>query len=187
MADKIQTPPFRVSFPDVFQARSYEGGEARFSITMLFPEGTDLTALKKAVKEVIVEKYPDPEKRPKNLRLPFRDGGEKDHLDGYEEGVTFVRAVSTAQPEVLDRNGQEVTSARDFYAGCYADAFIAPFFYDKKGNKGVSFGLRSVRKLADGVAFGAGGSCKDDYGDAPDLPEGAMASGSSDDLDDLGL
>lgn len=159
MADPLITPEFRVSFPAVFRPDSFGDGDPKFRITMLFPKGADLGKLKKAVKATAIERWGD--KLPEKLRSPFRDGSEKEHLDGYEAGVTFVPATSDVQPNVCDRNKEEILSARDFYAGCYARAILVPFAYDTKGNKGVSFGLRDVQKIRDGDPFGGGGSMKE--------------------------
>lgn len=174
MAEPIVTPKFRVSFPQVFEPKAYQGQDPKYSLTMLFGEDADLGKLKAAAKAAVVEKYGD--KVPKNFKTPFRKGEEKDHLDGYEEGITFVRATSTVEPEVVDRGKEPLTSQRDFYAGCYARAIVVPFCYDTAGNKGVSFGLRSVQKIADGAPFGAGGSLVDEFDELPDEDDGSAAA-----------
>jgi hypothetical protein len=159
MADSIVTPLFRLSFPQLFEAKSFQGGEAKYSLTMLFGPDADLTELKEAAKAVAVEKW-GADKIPGNLRSPFRSGSEKEHLDGYDETITFIRATSSGDnaPELVDRAKEEIVSRKDIYAGCYCRAVVTPFAYDTAGNKGVSFGVRVVQKWEDGASFGGGGA-----------------------------
>lgn len=157
---KTMTPSFRVSFPSVFEATSgFEGQEAKFSITMLFPKETDLSGMKKLVDEAIAEKWGN--KVPKDLRSPFRDGDEKE-LDGYA-GHTYVKATSKTRPGIVDKDLVPIISSSDFYAGCYARATVTVFAYDRTGNKGVSFGLQNIQKLDDGEAFSGKKSAEEDF------------------------
>lgn len=182
----ILTPVFRVSFPELFKTRSFNGGAEKFSVTMLFPVGEKLTEMKAAAKAAAVEKWG--KKIPETLRIPFRKTDEKPDLAGYEPGAIFVKAVANPDfpPERLDIHGQKILSAADIYAGCFARAFVACFAYDAAGNKGVSFGLRSIQKVADGEPLGGGGGTYADlYGDAPELPEGAKAAPDAEDSDPM--
>lgn len=174
---KIMTPEFRVSYPNVFQARAdFDGQEPKFSIVMLFDKKTDITALKKLAQSVVEEKWPDPAKRPKNLRNPFRDGDkEKEGMDGYA-GVIFLRAASKTRPGLVDQALQPIIEASEFYAGCFARATINAFAYDKAGNTGVSFGLQNIQKLRDGDPFSGRTKAEDDFSAADIDGEGAKTS-----------
>ncbi len=171
----IMTPVFRVSFPNVFEAKAGpDGGDEKFSLTQLYGEDADLSELRAGAKVAAVKKFG--EKLPGNLRNPFRKGSEKPDLPGYgDDSITFVKATTTMRPELLDRHKQPITDRSEFYAGCYARAFVVPFAYDKKG-KGVSFGLRSIQKVADGEPFGAGGSMADQFDELAPNPEGDRAA-----------
>lgn len=158
--DKVTTPMFRVSFPSVFEASSFDGGPMTFSVVGLFSKAAQATPAFKEMKRIalkaIEKKYgKDPKKWPKGLRSdPFRDGSEKEHLDGYnEEGVVFARLSTRGRPGVVDANREKILDPSDFYPGCYARATVTAFLYDQKGNKGVSFGLQNVQKLKDGENF----------------------------------
>jgi hypothetical protein len=156
MSENVLTPKFRVSFPNVFRPGKamQVGKEPEYSITMLFPKGADLSALKKAAHEAVVDKWgADKEKWPKNLRNPFRDQGEKE-FPGYEAGATFINAKSKQRPGLVDEKVQDIIEEHKFYPGCYARATVRAFAYDQQGNRGVSFGLQNVQKLADGEPLG---------------------------------
>jgi hypothetical protein len=178
---KILTGEFRVSFPHVFEARAAaEGQTPKFSVVLLFPKATDLSALKAACQAAVKAKWGD--KPPKGLRSPFRDGDEKD-LDGYA-GMIYVQASAQDRPGLVDANVQPIGLDRkeEFYAGCYARATIRAFAYDKNGNKGVSFALQNVQKLKDGEPFGSKRKAEDDF----EAVAGATASagGAAADFDD---
>ncbi len=159
--EKVTTPEFRLSFPNVFRARSFNNGEPKFGVSMIFDKKTDLSALKAIAKAAVRAKWGD--KPPAGLKNPFRDGAEKAHLDGYGEGTVFVNCTTKQQPGLVGRDLQPIISEGDFYAGCYARATISAFTYDTAGNKGVSFGLHNLQKLRDGESFSGRVAAEEDF------------------------
>jgi len=196
---QVLTPEFRVSYPAVFQPKSAaEGQEPKYSISMIFPKAKNAdgtwesvmdsapTEMKAAVAAAIVAKWgADRAKWPKGLKLPFRDGSEKDQ-DGYGEGVIFVNASSKNKPGVVDQTVTDIIEPSKFYGGCYARAKINAFAYDKAGNRGVAFGLNNVQLIRDGEPFGGRSDPKSDFDSIP-VPSGTPAGIAADDaLADLG-
>ena len=148
----IMTPRFRVSFPNVFRPGKamQEGAEPKFGLVMLFKKGEDLSALKAAAAQAVVDKWgADQAKWPKNLKSPFRDQAEKEG-EGYEAGAIFITATSKQKPGLVDARNQPIIDESEFYAGCYARATVRAFAYDKAGNRGVAFGLQNIQKMAEG-------------------------------------
>jgi len=174
---KILTPEFRVSFPKMFKPEAGMNGEgpAYYSLVMLFPKDTDLTALKTAAQNAIKEKWGD--KKPANLRSPFRDGDEKE-LDGYA-GQIYITCKSKDKPGLVNAAVEKITDEADFFAGCYARATLTCYAYDQNGNRGVSFGLQNVQKLRDGEPFGSKRKAEDDF----EAVAGASKSAAADDFD----
>ncbi len=176
MADSIVTPVFRLSFPQLFEAKGFKGGEPKFSATMLFDEAAQATpqfaALVAAAKAAAVEKWGD--KVPTGLRNPFRKGEEKPDLDGYEPGMIFVKATAKEEfpPDIVDQKKQEIVLRKEVYAGCYCRAVVTAFAYDGYGTDGVSFGLRAIQKVGDAPSFGGGGA---ELLDELPMPEGQAA------------
>lgn len=167
MAENVMTPKFRVSFPWVFRPQkpmaNATSQDPKYSITMLFPKGADLSALKKAAADAVAEKWgADKAKWPKNLRSPFRDQGEKE-FEGYEAGAVFITATSKQRPGLVDEKVQDIIEEKDFYPGCYARATVRVFAYDQAGNRGVAFGLQNIQKLADGEPLGGRIRPADDF------------------------
>jgi hypothetical protein len=187
----VFTPPFRVSFPNVFRPTSYQGGDPKYSIVMLFYPANFNDKHKAAWKDVgrianeaAIEAFKKPLKElPDNFRKPFRKGEEKAHLDGYGEGCIFFSASSKQAPGVIDRNKANVLE-QDFYPGCWARASISAFAYDNKG-KGVSFGLHNLQKLGEGENFSGRVAAEEDFGDNVDdvFPDagGGKSAGMDDD------
>jgi hypothetical protein len=157
------TPEFRLSFPSLFEPTSFEGGEPKYRVTMLFKKDQDLKALKELVNSTLEDRWPDPKKRPKNIKIPFRNGDvEKEGLEGYENTI-FVSATSKQKPGVVDQNVQDIISSEDIYAGCFARATVTAFSYDRAGNRGVAFGLQNIQKLRDGDTFSGKVSAESDF------------------------
>lgn len=176
----VMTPRFKVSFPNVFRPGKamQEGAEPKYGIAMLFALGADLSVLKAAANDAVIEKWgADKTKWPKNLRNPFRDQGEKEFA-GYEAGAIFMSATSKQRPGLVDASNQDIINEADFYAGCYARATVNAFCYDKAGNRGVSFGLNNVQKLDDGEPLGGRTRASDDFASAGE----AMGKESTDNL-----
>jgi len=172
--EKILTPEFRVSFPNVFTPKSFQGKPPKYSITMLFQKDADLTKLQDLVDKAIEERWPDINTRPKKLRSPFRDGDtEKAHIEGYQNTI-FATASAKESPDrkkpgVVDtHNVHEPIMEGSFYAGCYAKATITVYAYPRisqedSGNRGVAFGLQNIMKTRDGTPFDGTSSAEVDF------------------------
>ena len=215
MSDKVVTPEGQLSYPFLFMARAKkdakEGDRPRFSTTIIFPEGTDITELKKlvmdAAKEKFGEKFSDMF-RSGALRNPFRTDTE---AKGYPDG-TFISAWSHNRPGVVsiypDPNNVNddgkpkptIISPEDsdkVYPGVVAKLLVSVFAYDNI-TKGVSFSLAGVQIIKDGdrldgavAAQDAFDADKDAVADLSDLTgegEGKQedtSTGGDDPLDDL--
>lgn len=160
----VTTPMFRVSYPQVFEAKLNElSKKAEYSVVALFPKGTDLSGLEKAAKEAMVKRWGvDPKKWPKNRRSPFRDQVEREKEndeglkylpDGHEAGAIFMNLKTKNRPGLVNASCKPILDETEFYAGCYARAAVVAYAYDAAGNAGVAFGLQHIQKLKDGEPF----------------------------------
>lgn len=151
----VLTPEFRLSFPNLFEPREYQG-KSTFSMTMVFDKSVDLGPLKLAAKAALDEFFPNGCKNPRN---PFSNGDDVTGEWGENfKGCTYVRAKSQFRPKVVDANLQEIIDPDKIYPGCYCRAVVVPYAYDNSGNRGVSFSIESVQLLRDGERIGGGGS-----------------------------
>ncbi len=175
---KLITPVFRVCFPSVFQVAKQmkdASGPPKFEVTMVFdpkamdPEDTKrLKEMMAAANEACIEKFKKPLKDVKiaNFHKPFRDGAEKEHLQGFGEGTIFAKASSKIKPGIVasDRKTAIVDDPTAFYAGCYARATVGVYAYDNV-SKGVSFGLRNLMFVRDGEHLDGRSDADDDFGE----------------------
>lgn len=179
--NKLMTPKFRVSFPQVFEPRAVgESTKKKYSMVMLFsvaeidksPEAkkqwADMIA---AAKFIANEKWP--KGIPANLQWPFRKGEEKEQYQGYGPGVIFVTATTTTRPGLVDERKVAIINPEDFYAGCYARATVNPYAWTYMGKNGVSFGLQNIQKLADGEPFSGRTNAEDDFDATGEFPASA--------------
>lgn len=180
MVKKVLTPVFRVSFPSVFEASSYEGGAPKFSVCAVFTPAS-FTAKDKVLwkamtdlaDEVALERF---KKKlaalPNNFKKPFRDGAEKADLVGFGEGKVFCNLSSKMKPGIIGLDKTPITDPEEFYPGVYARATVTAYAYDNVG-KGVALGLQNLQKIKDGDRLDSRTDAEDDFG--------------SDDVDDAWL
>jgi hypothetical protein len=179
MVKQVLTPVFRVSFPAVFEAKAFDGGPAKFSVSAVWDPAL-FTQKEKALwdamvglcDEVSLERF---KKKmgdlPGNFKKAIRDGAEKADLAGYGEGKLFANLSSKMKPGIVDLSGVPVTNPDDFYPGCYARAYVTAYAYDNKG-KGVAMGLQNLQFVRDGERLDA-------------RTDAAAAFAEADDVDDL--
>ncbi len=178
--DSIITAPFRLAFPEVFEAKAgMEGGKAKFSITMLFPKdgsslipsmpGNGIIEIRKLLFAAIKDKWGETkDKWPAQFKvmdfknfisLAGKDGwplreGDAVEWDGFG-GNVFVRASSQFQPGIVDNKLQAIIDRQAVHGGLICRAQVNAYGYDTAGNKGVTLGLNNLQILKDdGVALG---------------------------------
>lgn len=157
----VRTCIARLSFPHLFtpQEPMEIGGKSKFTATLLFPVGADLTVLKTAAGNAAREKWPNAgQQGGPTLHTPFRDQAEKIKFDGYVAGAFFITATGERKPPVVDARMLPIVDEKALYPGCWVIANVRPFTFDAKMKKGVSFGLQSIMKIADDVELGGSGS-----------------------------
>ncbi len=170
----VLTPKFRLSFPNLFKTKKNElSGKDEYSCMALFGKGADLTALKKAAQEAVIEKWGnDSKKYPANLRSPFRkmeekqyenDSGQMVYPAGMEAGGFFMNLKSNQRPGIVNEKVEDIINESEIYAGCYARATVRAYAYDNKGNRGVAFGLQNIQKMGEGDALGSKTKPQDDF------------------------
>jgi len=191
---KIQTPVFRVNWPNMFTPRAAEeGAKAFYSISMMFRTATapkadpahpivDITPLKMAAANILTAKFgPLANGGWPKINPVFRNGVEKKDSEGFDAGVWFAGSKSKRKPGLYSPQLEDIIDPNEFYAGCYAVAMVAPYWYDVKGNKGIAWSLLSVQKVKDGEAIG-GQSSREDFTAITPPSGGLTAAPSADPL-----
>ncbi len=183
---KVLTAKFRLSYPNLFTAKEYEG-KFSWGCTMIFSKDTDISPLLIAAQNACIEKWgsdvskwPSKKQRSKKdpkkvisistLRSPFRDGDiEKPDKEEYENTIFIGASCKKNQPGVCDYPDRNpITSEAEIKAGDWCRATLIANAYDE-GSEGVSFVLMNVQKLQNGKGFGGGRNAAQDFADAEDV------------------
>jgi hypothetical protein len=164
----VITPVGRLSYPhlDKAQAAQEEGQKDKFGATLVFAKGTDLKALEAEARAVAVDALG--EKKGAAFALYGGKGAafRTDNADKYPsiEGAITIGARNEKQPglvyrhvdpkTIVDGKGKPARVAQEdieevFYPGAEVKAQLKPYWYDKKGNKGIGWALNNVQKWAD--------------------------------------
>lgn len=156
-ATNVVTGIIRFSYLTVFEPKSINGSDPKYSVALLIPK-TDtktISAINRAVeaaKQAGLSKFGG--KLPAKMKLPLRDGDEEYPDDETYAGHYFVNANCTQKPGLVYKNGQPIIDSTDLYSGCYGHAAINFYAFNTNGNKGIACGLNHLMKVKDGEPLG---------------------------------
>jgi len=167
---KVITPKAVLSYPHLFEPRAQvEGAKPKYSCALVFPDGTDLSAIEEVVDAVGADKWGTKYaamKKSGACRSPLRDDGE---AKGYGEGSVFMNVKNDSQPGIVsiypDANGKpkRIDDPSEIYAGCWVKASLRAYAYDTNGNRGISFALNNIQKVADGRRIDGRSRAEDEF------------------------
>lgn len=189
---RITIPVAQISYPHIITPKAFdEDDPPKWSASFVFPEGTDLSALKAAVKAAGEEKFGEKKfaQLVKSGKISVLGGpGSSIRTDvedkNYPEGAAaFINASEknrkpglvslfpdpeTGRPTALT----DEQAAELFYPGAMVRASVTAYGYDYKGNKGVTWGLNNVAWAGHGQRLDGSISAVDEFtADASLIPE----------------
>lgn len=199
---RFTTPVFRVSFPNLFEARAGDpddpNSKKKFGLQAIWTPGKFTAREKELWKAIIKElhaKSKEAFKRPwnelpDNIKRGLRDGAAKEGLEGYGEGTRFASLTTSTRPGVIAKDGETRISpdegnADEIYPGCYARATVNVYSYGTKPGskgKGVAIGLFNVQKVKDGPRLDSRVAAEDDFDE--ELDSQWLDENDGDDFDD---
>ena len=174
IATKCLTGEVRISFEHLSRPYSNNGGEPKYSCTVLVPKTDTATyndlknALNAAYEAGVNDKWKG--SRPQ-LRYPvIYDGdGVRPSGEAFGEeckGHWVLTASNKQQPQVVHQSNIRVQLAEtDIYSGMYARVTVNFFPYENSGNRGVGCGLGNVLKTRDGEPLSGRASAESDFKD----------------------
>lgn len=170
---KIITGVCRLSYANIWQARSINGGAPKYSTSLLIPKSDAKTIAK--VKAAIQAAYEEGEGKLKgnsksvpslaSLKTPLRDGDTERPGDEAYAGHWFLNANSNTAPGVVDANREPIYDTSEIYSGVYARASLSFFAFNSNGNRGIACGLQNIQKVRDGESLGGKAKAEDDFDD----------------------
>lgn len=170
---KVVTGVVRLSYANVWEATSINGGTPKYSVSLIIPKDDTKTisAINAAIDAAIKEgaaKFGGKIPNKAALKLPLRDGDVERDDEAYKNAF-FVNANSTTAPQIVDRSVQPILDRSEVYSGCYARVSINFYAFNSNGNRGVACGLGNIQKVRDGETLGGRTSAADDF--ASDLDD----------------
>lgn len=166
---KVVTGEVRFSYAHVFEPASINGGDPKYSVSILIDKN-DKKTLAKIEKAVEAAKTAGAASKfggkiPANLKLPLRDGDVDREDDEVYAGKYFINANCNQRPGVVDRAGNPIIDTTEFYSGCYGYASVTFYAFNTSGNKGIACGLNNLMKTRDGESLGGHSRAEDDFAD----------------------
>lgn len=170
---KVVTGVVRLSYANIWEAASINGGKPKFSTSIIIPKSDTKTiaAINAAIDAAIengAAKFGGKIPNRTALKLPLRDGDVEREDEAYKDSF-FLNANSTTAPQIVDRAVQPILDRSEVYSGCYARVSINFYAFNTNGNKGVACGLGNIQKVRDGEPLGGKSSAADDF--ASDLDD----------------
>ena len=172
MAKKITSAtklviPCRISFANIFEPKSINGSEAKYSVSCLIPKDDKKTLL--AIHKAVEAAKEDGKVRkrggklPPNLKLPLRDGDiDRPDDENYQEHF-FLNATIKDAPHVVVRHVQPVVDPIMVYSGCYCNVSVNFYPFNANGNRGVAVGLGNIQFVKDGDRLSGRASADADF------------------------
>lgn len=163
---KVITGKVRFGYANVWDPRSINGGEEKYSVCLIIPksEKATLKKINSAIEEVVktgAAKFGDTFSS--GIKLPLHDGDTERADDEVYTGCYFINAMSTVKPDIVDKDLQPITDSSNFYSGCYGRASIVFYPYNINENKGVACALHNLQKLSDGEHIDGRSSPEEDF------------------------
>lgn len=168
METKVITGVVRLSYANVWEPKSINGGNEKYSVSLVIPKSDKKTVdtINKAIDSAIedgIGKFGGKKPNKATLKLPLRDGDIERSEDEVYRDCYFVNANSTTAPQIVDKKVQPILERDEVYSGCYARVSITFYAFNSNGNKGIACGLGNIQKVRDGERLGGHTNAEDDF------------------------
>lgn len=176
--------PCRISYANIWEPKSINGGEEKYSVSCLVPK-SDKRTISKIRKAVEAAKEDGKTRKwsgkvPPNLKLPLRDGDIDRPDDETYQDCYFLNATSKEAPQVVDRRVQPVTDTMKVYSGCYCNVSVNFYAFNANGNRGVAAGLGNIQFVKDGERLSGKVSADADFDALEDDGDGVLGDDTPD-------
>lgn len=164
---KVITGKVRFSYANVWEPKSINGGDEKYSVSLIIPKAdtktvNEVKAAIEAAKQEGKAKFGG-RVPANNLKTPLRDGDVDRPDDEAYKNSYFINANSKDKPQIVDKNVKPILDQSEVYSGCYGRASITFYAFNSNGNKGIACGLGNLQKLADGDALSGRTKAEDEF------------------------
>lgn len=167
-ATKVITGIVRLSYANVWEPKSINGGAEKYSVSLIIPKSDTKTiaAINVAVDAAIEEgkgKFGGKVPNKAALKLPLRDGDiDRPDDEAYADSY-FINANSNTAPQIVNSQVEPILDRSEVYSGVYARVSINFYAFNSNGNKGIACGLGNIQKVRDGEPLGSRSNAADDF------------------------
>lgn len=159
--------PCRISFANIWEAKSINGSDPKYSVSCVIPKSDKKTlakinaAIEAAKEEAKGKKWGG--KIPPNLKLPLRDGDIERPDDENYANCMFLNANSSDKPGIVDRQVNPILDPMQVYSGCYCNVSLSLYGFNSNGNRGIACGLGNIQWLKDGERLSGKADAASDF------------------------
>lgn len=176
---KVVTGTVRLSYANVWEPKSINGGTEKYSVSLIIPKSDKktLAAIDAAVDAAIEEgiaKFGGKKPNKAAIKLPLRDGDTERDDEAYADSY-FINANSLTPPQIVDQNVNPIMTRSEIYSGVYARVSINFYAFNSNGNKGVACGLGNIQTVRDGQPPGNRSTAEDDFTALDDADDDFLA------------
>lgn len=167
----ITGPDTRWSYANVWEPKSINGSNPKYSVSLLIPKSDTATVEK--IKNAIQAAYEEGAAKLKGngktvpplaaIKNPLRDGDVERPDDEACAGHYFVNANNQTKPGIVDADRQPILERSKVYSGVYGRASISFYAFNSNGNKGIACSLNNLQKIRDGEPLGGHSRAEDDF------------------------
>lgn len=159
--------PCRISFANIWEPKSINGSEEKYSVSLLVPK-EDKATLTKIHKAIEAAKEAAKSKKwngkiPANLKLPIHNGDIDRPDDENYAGCFFFNATSKDAPQIVDRKVQPIIDPMECGSGDYCNVSVNFYGFAASGNKGVAAGLQNIQLVRHGERLAGKPSASNDF------------------------
>lgn len=159
--------PCRISFANIWEPKSINGSEEKYSVSCVVPK-SDKKTLAKIQKAVEAAREDGKTRKwngkiPPNLKLPLRNGDIDRPDDENYENCFFLNATSKDAPQIVDRRVQAITDPMMVYSGCYCNVSVNFYAFNANGNRGIAAGLGNIQFVKDGERLSGKASAESEF------------------------
>lgn len=171
--NRVVTNEVRLSYANVWEPKSINGNEPRYSVSVIIPKSDKETIdlINQAVDNAITEgiaKFGGKKPNKNAIKLPLRDGDTEREDEAYADSY-FINCNSRTAPQIVGEDRRPITDETEVYSGCYARVSVSFYAFNTNGNKGIAVGLGNIQKIRDGEPLGGGRiSASSDFGEPDD-------------------
>ena len=159
--------PCRISFANIWEPRSVNGSEEKYSVSCLIPKN-DKATLTKIHKAIEAAKEAAQGKRwggkiPPTLKLPLHDGDTERPDDETYKDMMYFNATSKDAPQIVDRKVQPILDPMECGSGDYCNVSVNFYGFNTNGNRGVAAGLQNIQLVKHGERLAGKASAASDF------------------------